>query len=407
MNSGLIILLVFIIIIIGLNLTKKLYWAMTGGIVATVVLFKLPLLMSIKTAGLTIIKWETLEVVLILYAVTYLQRLMDKKGALHSAQKSINALTNNRRLNTMLSPIVIGLLPSAAVVKICGEIVDESAGEYLTTVEKSVTASYFRHVSESFLPTYSAIIIALSLSGVSTPSFIIGMLPMAAAQILAGYLVYLRKIPKDTGVPSSMDRKKDMINILQGLWPIFTIILLILGTASTPFPIRTLWAIVIVIALYIVIGRFSPAVLIPMIKTAFEPRVIIGMFLIYIFKNLLTCTGAIESLPSLFMGLPIPQFLIFAIIFLFGSLIGGANMIHVIGIPLAYAAMPDGGMPLLVLLCCCSYIAMQISPTHICLEIVVTHFGITMGEQVKKTLPVLTIFFIIAICYYLILSLFL
>lgn len=287
MDSGLILLLVFVIIIIGLNLTKKLYWAMISGIIATVLLFKIPPLVSIKTAGLTLIQWETLEVVFILYAVTYLQRLMDNKGALRSAQKSINALTNNRRLNTMLSPMVIGLLPSAAVVKICGDIVDQSAGKYLTTVEKSVTASYFRHVSESFLPTYSSIIIALSLSGISTSSFIIGMLPMVSAQILAGYIVYIRKIPKDTGVPGSTDRKKDIMNILQGLWPIFIIILLILGTASTPFPVKTLWAIVIVIALYIIISRFSPAVLIPMIKTAFEPRVIIGVVLIYIFKNLL------------------------------------------------------------------------------------------------------------------------
>lgn len=81
-------------------------------------------------------------------------------------------------------------------------------------------------------------------------------------------------------------------------------------------------------------------------------------------------------------------------------------MIHVIGIPLAYVAMPNGGMPLLVLLCCCSYIAMQVTPTHVCLEIVVAHFGITMGEQVKKTLPVLAIFFIMAVAYYLILRLF-
>lgn len=402
MNSGLGILIVFVIIIIGLNITKKLYFAIIFGVLGTVLLFRIPGLEALSIFGKTITSWDTIEMVLILYVITYLQRMMEKNGSMIMAQKSIDALINNRRVNTMLSPMIIGLLPSAAVVKLCGDIVDQSAGEYLTTEEKSFVASYYRHVCESFMPTYTSILIGTALSGVAMSSFVLGMLPMVAAQIFAGYIVYLRKMPKDTGVPSSTNRRRDLGIILKGLWPLFLIIILILGSAATPFPIKTLWAVLISVVLYVLINRFPPSTLLPMFKTAFEPKLLVNMFLIYVFKNMISYTGAIEGLPSLFAGLPIPQFLIYALIFLVGSVIGGAQMITAIGIPLAYAAMPDGGMPLLVLLSCCSYMAMQVSPTHVCLEVVVEHFGISMGAQVKKTLPVIGIFFVLSIIYYLI-----
>ena len=75
-------------------------------------------------------------------------------------------------------------------------------GDYLSTPEKAAVTSYFRHISESFLPTYTTIFIAVGLTNgaVSVSSFVLAMLPMVAALFVTGYLVYLRKIPKDTGM---------------------------------------------------------------------------------------------------------------------------------------------------------------------------------------------------------------
>ena len=110
-----------------------------------------------------------------------------------------------------------------------------------------------------------------------------------------------------------------------------------------------------------------------MFVSAFERRLLLNVVLIYIFKDIVTHTGVVQELPAMFSVLPIPQYLIFMLLFFFGAVIGGANMIHSIGIPLAYAAIPNGGIPLLVLLNCAAYMAMQVSPTHVCLGIVVEH----------------------------------
>lgn len=51
-------------------------------------------------------------------------------------------------------------------------------GDYLSTPEKAAVTSYFRHISESFLPTYTTIFIAVGLTNgaVSVSSFVLAML---------------------------------------------------------------------------------------------------------------------------------------------------------------------------------------------------------------------------------------
>ena len=385
--------------IILLNTTKQLYFGVIGGIITAVTYFGVPLGEAAVIAFGSVTGWGTIQMVLILYAITFLQRMLERGGDIARAQQAMDALSGNRRINTCLSPIIIGFLPAAGVVKICGDIVSRSAGDYLDIPEKAFVASYYRHVSESFLPTYTSILLAIGLSGVDTSSFVVGMLPLVFVQVMLGYVFYLRKIPKETGTPPSADKVADLKTAIGGLWPLLIVILMILA-----FNVPTLIAVGISITLYMFINKVPFSSVPGMLVSAFEARLIVNMFLIYIFKDIITYTGVITELPDLFALLPIPQFLVFMLLFFFGAVVGGSSMIHSIGVPLAFAAIPEGGMPLLVLLTSASYMAMQVSPTHVCLGIVAEHFGVTLGDLVKKTLPVLVSFLCISICYYGVLS---
>ena len=73
-------------------------------------------------------------------------------------------------------------------------------------------------------------------------------------------------------------------------------------------------------------------------------------------------------------------------------------------LPVAMESVPNAGLPLGCLFMMTSYIAMQISPTHICLSIISEHFDVSLGDMVKKTIPLLVVFTIIAIAYYLLLT---
>lgn len=47
-----------------------------------------------------------------------------------------------------------------------------------------------------------------------------------------------------------------------------------------------------------------------------------------------------------------------------------------------------------------TYCAMQVSPTHICLTLATEYFHTTLGDLIRRTLPVIVTFFICVIIYY-------
>jgi hypothetical protein len=93
-------------------------------------------------------------------------------------------------------------------------------------------------------------------------------------------------------------------------------------------------------------------------------------------------------------------------VFLIGTIVAGIQAIIALGIPLAFAAIPSGGTALMVLLMSMSYIAMQVSPTHICLALVTESFGTSFLDLVKRTIPVMLCFLVILAGYSYLLFLF-
>ena len=51
---------------------------------------------------------------------------------------------------------------------------------------------------------------------------------MVALLILLGYWFELRRLPKDTGVPPSDNRRQDMRDLIRSIWSIAAVIALIL-----------------------------------------------------------------------------------------------------------------------------------------------------------------------------------
>lgn len=386
---------VFLLIVVLLKFRLSLAISIACGAAATALLFGLNPINALGIAARSAVSWSTISLLIIFYLLTFLQRMLESRGQLTKAQQALNGLFNNRRVNASLAPIFIGLLPTAGAVTICGAMVDDACGDYLTVEEKTFVTTYFRHIPESFLPTYSSVILGTQLSGVPINAFIVGMLPMVLVLVWLGYITYLRKVPKDTGTPPSTDKKQDLKSLWVSLWSLILTIALIL-VLDMPIYI----ALVIANLLNIFINKFKLEELRPMLRTAFEGNIMLSTLAIMILKDILTATGAVERLPAVFSQLPIPTAMVFALIFFFGTIVSGSTAIIVLCIPLAFAAMPGGGMPLLVLLNGCAYAAMQLSPTHVCLAVVTEYFHVEMGALVRKTLPIACSFCTILCLYY-------
>lgn len=388
------LIVIFCCIVIIMRFNKPLYASIAAGIVATIILYRINFVQGTKliVSGATSI--QTINLILSFYTITFLQRMMEKRGHLILAEKSLSNLFNSRRVNAMIAPFIIGLLPSAGAVLIASPIVDNAGGNFISKEEKTFVTSYYRHISESFLPTYAHIILALNLSGVDMTKFVMAMIPMVIVLFILGYIFYVRKIPKDTGGEKSKNKIQDIKNLVISLWPISLSIVIILT-----LKISVHMAVIPVIILSFILNKFSIKEIQPMFVSAFEKKLILNTILIMSFKEVLTFTGIIERLPIYFEMLPIPPAVIFALIFFLGTLVAGSQAIISLTLPLAFASIPNGGLALMVLLMCMTYIAMQVSPTHICLAIVTEEYGTSFIDLVRNTMPILISFIIIVVLY--------
>jgi integral membrane protein (TIGR00529 family) len=393
------LLSIFVLMVVVLKFSKQLVLAVASAALATALLFQLGVTNSLVIAGKSIISPMTYTTVLAFYTITFLQRMLEKRKRLLHAQECLNGIFNNRRVNASLAPIMVGMLPSAMVVTIAGAMVDDAAQDSLNVEEKAFVATYFRHVSEAFLPTYTSIIIGTQLAGVELPMFLLGMLPVLVFIILMGFVVYLRKIPKETGTPPSGNRLKSTLRLFGNVWTLLIVVVIVI---LFKLPVYQIVTGVVIVNLFV--DRFKWAELKPLFRSAFEPKLIISAILIMVFKDLLIDSGVIAELPATFSQLPLPSFIVYGMIIFFGAVVAGQQAINVVALPMAFAAGTGAGVPLFVLLMTCGYCAMQISPTHICLPIICDYFKVSMGALVRKTLPVILSVMVFAALYYLLLT---
>lgn len=385
---------VFLIIILLLALQRPLYQAILGGLLATVFLYHIPVPTIFMQTAHVFTDWSLFSILVSLYLITFLQRMLEARSQIKLAQEDLNGLFHNRRINVSGAALFIGLLPSAAAMILCGDIVKDATEGYLKPKDQAFVTSWFRHIPESSLPTYSSVLLMASLSSVRLGSFILGMIVPILTLFALGYFPCLAALPKDPGTPRSQNRLRDLQNLFLHLWTLLLILILILA-----FGISVVPAVAISIVVGIVIYRFSIQELLPMFRGAFEVKLLLNTFLVLVLKEFIGYTGVLEELPETLSILPIPAYLVFGILFLLGGIISGASGIIALGTPIAFAAL-NSGMPLMVFLMCMAHAASQLSPTHVCLVVASDYFHITLGELIRRTIPVALLFCVLMIGYY-------
>ena len=267
--------IVFATIIGLLAIRRPLYQAILGGMILTVVLFRIPILDAGGYVVSVFTTWSSLSVLVAFYLITFFQRVLSAREQLKLAQADLNGIFHNRRINTAGSAIFIGLLPAAAAMTLCSQIVKDATDGYMDKTEQAFVTSWVRHIPESILPTYTSVLLMLTLSGVETSSYIIGMLIPVVMLFAIGYFACLRKIPKDPGTPVSTNKKQDVINLFKHLWSLMLVVFLILA-----FKVPVVWAVLIVIILCIFVYRIKWSELKPMFKSAIEARLLLNTFLV-------------------------------------------------------------------------------------------------------------------------------
>ena len=94
---------------------------------------------------------------------------------------------------------------------------------------------------------------ALTLTGISAGSFVLGMIPMVIVIVLLGMFFFLRgRVPMDAGETPSENKLRDTKNLIKGIWAIFLAIGLVIFCG-----IDVIYATMISLVLYYFVNRFS------------------------------------------------------------------------------------------------------------------------------------------------------
>lgn len=161
------VLIIFVVILALLNKRLPLYLAMIFGSLLMIVMFRLPLATAGQTALHTLTGRDVWSVNLAMYVISVLVYELDLRHRFEDAQRAMNGLMRDPRRNTSLACMFIGLMQGPATVTICGGMVDTMAGDHLKNDEKAAVATYLRHIPEAMVPTFTGVIVACSISGIS------------------------------------------------------------------------------------------------------------------------------------------------------------------------------------------------------------------------------------------------
>lgn len=378
---------VFGVLVFFISIKKPLVWAVAAAAASACLMFGITPSRALEVAAATITNYKTLSMMSVMYLVTLLERMLQRRDHINIAQTALSVIFNSRRLNASISPIFLGFLPTAGSILIAGDMVEACIGDDLSKEDKAASTSLFRHIPEAFMPTYASVFLALSISGIPVHKFLYGMIIPMVAFFFIVLFTFLRKVKTPPKKVSLAEKKEHAKKLFVSMWSIALIILLILV-----FKIEIYIACIAAIISYYFANSFRLSEIKPLFVSAWETNLMLSVVILMFFSGIITETRVINSLPQIFSRLPIPADIIFMLIFFFGTIVSGGQAIVAICMPLAYAALPDGGLPLLLLLMCSSYAAMQISPTHICLALISEHFHINMGALIKKIIPPIMLF---------------
>ena len=258
---------IFIVIMVMVLAKLKLRDAMIAAILLTVILFGIPLGDAAKLMIQSVYEKDTLLVVGSFILVTFLQRIMENRKLLERAEMALQRLSGDRRMVCVIAPVIIGFLPSAGAVNICGAIVDKATGKDLDVEEKTFVTSYYRHISESFSPTYNAILLALSITAVSTGQFVLFMAPMVVVLLVLGYVFYLWKLSKgyEASEDEMIDKKEEFKQLLYCFWPLVLCIVLVIA-----LNLSVIKVLPFIIVLSIIVYRLSLKEVLDFAKTSVE-----------------------------------------------------------------------------------------------------------------------------------------
>ncbi|MGC9325537.1 MAG: DUF401 family protein [Desulfomonilia bacterium] len=401
------LLLVFILVLLAIRKKLSLGNAFLMGAVLMGIVFGLgprPMILSMISS---VLYPKTLSLSIIVSLILILSSSMETSGHMRRLLLSFQGLLRNQKLNLVIFPALIGLLPMPGGAIFSAPMVKEiGAGTRLHADHMSYVNYWFRHIWEYWWPLYPGVLLATTMAGINLWTFVLFLFPLTGVAITIGYQPIRNLL--DPGNSEQRHARPSPMPFIRELLPILIVIVLGLGLGlvlSPMFPDLTISKeIGLIGALCLSIlwvwkengmdsGQIRNVILNPHLL-----GMVYMVFAILIFKGILEDSQAVEAITRELMLIHIPVVLITIILpFLVGGVVGITIAFVGSTFPILIALITSFGesqyiLQYLMLALVSGFVGVLLSPLHLCLLLSNKYFSAHLSSVYRHLLlPAVTV----------------
>jgi integral membrane protein (TIGR00529 family) len=333
--------------------------------------------------------------------------------------EELEEYVHNPRVRLLIFPALVGLLPMPGGALFSCPMVGAVAGHMDVGESRRTLINYwFRHIWETAWPLYPGYILASSLLGLSLSVICRYTFPLIFLAVGVGWFFFLRDIPSDglcggrvppfaPGDAVRVPAGKRLVSLLGNFLPIlvvlagaafFTPLLAVLFPGA---PKQTAFGLALCAALGAAVVQNREKLRGRAVQLAFSAhagRIIVLLFAIFLFKDMIVASGIVRELSEPVSGLPAVAAACLILPFIAGLLTG--VMVGFVGLSfpvlldlIRHAGLQEYTAPLIILSLAAGNCGQMLSPLHVCL-IVTCEFFNTQLPRIWRSLigPVAALF---------------
>jgi len=350
---------------------------------------------------ITILKFETIRLIIILILAFTLGYSMQNLGLLKSLCDSVSNLIG--KLSIVLLPTIVGLLPMPGGALISAIMIKDLVKKYsVKPVEATFINYWFRHIWVPVWPLYPSIVICAAIIKVGYIEIIKATYPIMIGMLLAG-IIYIRNYFEkfNYNINNANNKSKLSVDLLKSSYPI--LLIAILGLI---FKLDLLITLLLALAILYAHKRPSVEQLKEILRKTVDIKIVILIIAIMCYEDLITYTHSAQvffnHLNNLNVPLPLAAFILS---FIVGFSVGIEISYSAIALPLLiiFTGVGDELIPKnLMLVIAGGLVGVMLSPLHLCLILTSQYYSVKLIKVYKFLIPAGVILTIVSWIYYLI-----
>ena len=384
---------IFVLVLYAIRKELSLGNAFMIGAIVMSLFFSMPVLATLKSIVLSVIYPKTLSLAIVVSLILVLSGSMEVTGQMQRMLASFRGLVKSPKLNLVIFPAMIGLLPMPGGAVFSAPMVKEMAtGSSLKGDQLSFINYWFRHIWEYWWPMYPGVLLATLMADINLLLFVVMMCPLTAVAVYLGGLP-VKEMNKSNG--HYAQKRPSFGPFLKELAPILIVIVLGLSLGMVISYIEPDIDIAkesgLIISLCVAIGWIWLENKLPLEKRkeiVFNKKLLNMTYMIIailVFKGILTDSGAVEAISRELITLHIPLMLIAVILpFIVGVFTGITIAFVGSTFPILISLIQTQGeaafMPAYMMVgLCCGFSGVLLSPLHLCLLLSNEYFDTSLN----------------------------